>query len=239
MLKVERTSVMNLENALRGMRNPMQSWDKSDSYFSCADENCEFRQINSCKCCSCAGSTYIIGKNDLDLAQRLARAGSDDRKYLRQIFVSVDVTAPLYWWKEYDTYKVGTVANSTSTMHKIHAKEFELDDFSHERLHPHALKHLEATIDELNMWRNVYNNGGWIDYFDEYEKSDVYEPKDMAAWHNMIQLLPSSYNQMRTCTLNYENLLNIHRARKNHKLPEWHTLCAWIETLPYFNEICL
>ena len=220
MLKVERTSVMNLENALRGMRNPKQSWDKSDSYYN---EN----------------GGYVVGKNDLDLAQHLARAGSDHRKFLRQIFVSVDVTAPLYWWKEYDTYKVGTVANSTSTMHRIHAKEFELDDFSHEWLHPRALRRLEATIDELNLWRNIYNNGGWIDYFDEYEKSDVYEPKDMAAWHNMIQLLPSSYNQMRTCTLNYENLLNIHHARKNHKLDEWHTLCAWIEILPYFNEICL
>ena len=222
MIKLERASVMNLDNALRGMRNPKQSWDKSDSYFSCADENCEFRQMNSCKCCSCAGSTYIIGKNDLDLAQRLARAGSDHRKFLRQIFVSVDVTAPLYWWKEYDTYKIGTVANSTSTMHMIHAKPFERNDFSHDRMTPDALACLDHVINALESCRREY-----------------VESRDIAAWHDMIQLLPTSYNQMRTCTLNYENLLNIHHARRNHKLPEWHTLCDWIETLPYFNEICL
>lgn len=208
MLKVERTSVMNLENALRGMRNPKQSWDKADSYYN-------------------EDGDYVVGKNDLDLAQRLARAGSDDRKFLRQIFVSVDVTAPLYWWKEYDTYKVGTVANSTSTMHKIHAKPFTRDDFSCERMSGDGLvlltEHVIPFLEDCRQWYNTEQNP---------ELKRIY-------WDDMIQTLPTSYNQMRTCTLNYENLLNIHRARKNHKLPEWHTLCAWIETLPYFNEICL
>lgn len=199
---------MNLENALRGMRNPKQSWDKADSYYN-------------------EDGDYVVGKNDLDLAQRLARAGSDDRKFLRQIFVSVDVTAPLYWWKEYDTYKVGTVANSTSTMHKIHAKPFTRDDFSCERMSGDGLvlltEHVIPFLEDCRQWYNTEKNP---------ELKRIY-------WDDMIQTLPTSYNQMRTCTLNYENLLNIHRARKNHKLPEWHTLCAWIETLPYFNEICL
>lgn len=217
MIKIERTKVSNMDNAIRGMRNAMQSWEHADSY---GDEN-----------------GFVIGSNDMNLAQRLIHAGSDERKFLRQIFVSVDVTAPLYWWKEYDTYKVATVANSTSTMHKIHSKEFTLDDFSHERLHRRALKCLEETIDELNIWRNIYNNGGWLNYFNgTYEDEDFFEPKDMAAWHNMIQLLPSSYNQMRTCTLNYENLLGIYFARRHHKLPEWHDYCDWIMTLPYTSE---
>lgn len=203
MIKTERTSVMNLENAIRGARNPMNSWNKSDSY---SDEN----------------GNYILGENDLGLAKRLAKAGSDHRKYLRQIFVSVDITAPLYWWKEFDTYKVGTVANSCSTMHKIHSKPFEINDFSHEKLSYAGLISLENTIGFLEHCRQLY-----------------IETKDKQHWDDMIQLLPTSYNQMRTCTLNYENLINIYYARKNHKLSEWHTLCDWISQLPYFKEIVL
>ena len=201
MIKLERTAVMNLENAVRGMRNPMNSWDKSDSYF---DED----------------GTYRLGDADLGLAERLARAGSDHRKYLRMIFVSVDVTAPLYWWKEYDTYKVGTVANSTSTMHKIHAKPFSREDFSCDRMSDTALACLDHVIEVL-----------------EDRRLKFIETKDTAYWHDMIQLLPTSYNQMRTTTLNYETLVNIYYARRNHKLPEWHAYCAWIENLPYAKEL--
>ena len=222
---------MNLENALRGMRNPKQSWDKSDSHH-CADGGlyegackCEGCLLNFPDCMVCGG--YVVGKNDLNLAQRLARAGSDHRKFLRQIFVSVDVTAPLYWWKEYDTYKVGTVANSTSTMHTLHTKPFTRDDFSCERMTGDALalltEHVIPFLEDTRQWYNT-------------EEHPVLK---QAFWDDMIQTLPSSYNQMRTCTLNYENLLNIYHARKNHKLPEWHTFCDWIKTLPYFNEICL
>ena len=203
MIKIERTSVMNLENAIRGARNPLNSWAKSDSYY---DED----------------GNYILGENDLGLAKRLAKAGSDHRKYLRQIFVSVDITAPLYWWKEYDTYKVGTVANSCSTMHKIHSKEFTMDDFSCELLSIPARQQLRNTIKFLEKRRQEYN-----------------QTKDRRCWDDIIQLLPTSYNQMRTCTLNYENLINIYHARKNHKLYEWRTLCDWIEQLPYFKEIVL
>ncbi len=201
MILIERVSVMNFENAIRGARNPLNSWAKSDSYYG---ENGE----------------YILGENDLALAKKLAKAGSDHRKYLRQIFVSVDITAPLYWWKEYDTYKVATVANSTSTMHKIHAKPFERDDFSHDRMTPEALKILDITIEYLESARQKF-----------------IETKQREYWHDMIQLLPSSYNQMRTCTLNYETLINIYYARRNHKLAEWHTVCDWIMSLPYAKEL--
>ena len=201
MIKIERTSVMNFDNAIRGARNPMNSWAKLDSYYN---ENGEF----------------VFGENDLDLARRLAHAGSDHRKVLRQIFVSVDITAPLYWWKEFDTYKVGTVANSCSTMHKIHSKEFSREDFSCDRLTPRALEALDALIAFL-----------------ESERQKFVETKDKAPWHNMIQLLPSSFNQMRTVTLNYENLISIYYARKSHKLPEWHTLCDWIMSLPYAADL--
>ncbi len=197
MLKVERTSVMNLDGAIRGARNPMNSWGKSDSYY---DE----------------AGCFILGPVDLDLGHRLAASGSDHRKFLRQIFVSVDITAPLYWWKEFDTYKVGTVANSTSTMHKIHAKVFERDDFSHDRLDEGGLSMLDVTIAYLEGERQKF----------------IANKEDRQPWHNMIQMLPSSYNQMRTVTLNYENLINIYYARRHHKLAEWHTLCDWILSLP-------
>ena len=204
MIKIERVSVMNLENAIRGARNPMNSWGRMDSEY---DEN----------------GNYILGANDLDLARRLARAGSDHRKFLRQIFVSVDLTAPLYWWKEFDTYKVGTVANSTSTMHKIHSKPFERDDFSCDRLDENALAALDSLIAFLEAER--------VKFCDNKE--------DRQPWHNMIQLLPTSYNQMRTVTMNYENLINMYYARKGHKLAEWHTYCDWIASLPYAKELIL
>lgn len=214
MIKLERTSVMNLDNAIRGMRNPMNSWEKSDSYWT---------HIENPDTMNEAPFQFFMGENDLALARKLARAGSDHRKYLRQIFVSVDITAPLYWWKEYDTYKVGTVANSCSTMHSIHKKEFTLDNFSHERMLADGIAVLQrVVIPHLNRDRQAF-----------------LETDDKDYWDDMIQSLPSSYNQMRTCTLNYENLMNIHFARENHKLAEWHVLCDWIETLPYFAEICL
>lgn len=203
MLKVERISVMNLENAMRGARNPLNSWARSDSYY---DEN----------------GLYILGKNDLGLAKRLARAGSDHRKYLRQVFVSVDVTAPMYWWKEYDTYKVATVANSTSTMHKIHSKEFSRDDFSLDKLDEDSLAFFDTIIAKLEELRLKY-----------------VETKDKQYWYDIIQLLPSSYNQMRTCSLNYETLINIYYARKGHKLDEWHTFCDLIKTLPYAKDLIM
>ncbi len=204
MIKIERTSVMNLENAIRGARNPLNSWGRMDSEYD-GDGN------------------YILGENDLDLAKRLARAGSDHRKFLRQIIVSVDITAPLYWWKEFDTYKVGTVANSCSTMHKIHSKPFERADFSCDRLDGGGL----AALDSL------------IDYLEAQRISFCGNKEDRQPWHNMIQLLPSSYNQMRTVTMNYENLINMYYARKSHKLAEWHTYCDWIATLPYASELII
>lgn len=202
MIRIERAAVMNLENAIRGARNPMNSWGRMDSYYDEAGQ-------------------YHLGPNDLDLARRLARAGSDHRKFLRQIFVSVDLTAPLYWWKEFDTYKVGTVANSCSTMHKIHAKALERDDFSHDRLDEGGLAALDALLTYLESERQKF----------------VADKENRQSWHNLIQLLPSSYNQMRTVTLNYENLINIYYARRTHKLAEWHTLCDWILTLPYAREL--
>lgn len=203
MIKIERTSVMNLENAIRGARNPLNSWGRMDSAY---DED----------------GNYVLGPNDLGLAKRLRKAGSDHRKYIRQVFVSVDITAPLYWWKEYDTYKVSTVANSTSTMHKIHSKPFDLDDFSHDHLTPDGLAFMETIVERLEQTRLKYM-----------------ETKDKAYWYDLIQLLPSSYNQMRTCTLNYETLINIYFARRNHKLVEWHTFCDWIAALPYGRELIL
>ena len=203
MLKVERICVMNFENAIRGARNPLNSWSKMDSYYNEKGE-------------------FVLGENDLSLATRLAKAGSDHRKYLRQIMVSMDITAPLYWWKEFDTYKVGTVANSTSTMHKIQAKEFCRDDFSCECLTGASVDMMDAVIACL-----------------EEERKKFLETKDKANWINMIQLLPSSYNQMRTVTMNYEVLINMYYARKSHKLAEWHVLCDEIKKLPYADKLIL
>jgi hypothetical protein len=194
---------MNIENAIRGARNPMNSWSRIDSGYNEEGE-------------------YILGPNDLDLAIRLKKAGSDHRKYLRQILVSVDISAPLYWWKEYDTYKVATVANSTSTMHKIHSKPFELEDFSYDHMTRGTLAFMETVVAELEKIR--------LRYIETKKKED---------WYDLIQLLPSSYNQMRTCTLNYETLINIYFARHSHKLEEWHTFCRWIETLPYAKELII
>ena len=203
MLKVDKICVMNMENAIRGARNPMNSWARMDSYY---DED----------------GNFCLGENDLSLAARLAKAGSDHRKYLRQIIVSMDILAPLYWWKEFDTYKVGTVANSTSTMHKIQAKKFERGDFSHDMMTESALACLDTVIECL-----------------ENERLKFIETKEKSHWYNMIQLLPSSYNQLRTVTMNYEVLINIYYARRNHKLGEWRTLADAIEALPYAKELIL
>jgi hypothetical protein len=199
MIKIEKTEVLGLEPAIRGMRNPLNSWDKQDSFFD--------------------GEEFIIGRNDFSLMEKLAKAGSSHSKYRRMIVVYADITAPLYWWKEYDTYKVGTVANSCSTMHKIHAKEFVLDDFSHEHLLNTAI--LQENIKWLNAYRDLY-----------------LKSKEKIHWWQMIQLLPSSYNQKRTVMLNYEVLANMYHDRKNHKLDEWRKFCEWVEGLP-LSEIII
>lgn len=201
MLNTNHICVMNLENAIRGARNPLNSWAKSDSFYDGAGQ-------------------YVLGPNDLDLAVRLCRAGSDHRKFIRQILVSMDITAPLYWWKEFDTYKVGTVANSTSTMHKIHAKPFTLEDFSTDHMTPASLEQFERFLGYLEQVRLRY-----------------LDTKDKAHWYDLIQLLPSSYNQMRTVSLNYEVLANLYYARRSHKLDEWHTLCDTILALPYARQL--
>ena len=202
MLKTENTAVMNMENAMRGARNPLNSWARMDSY---TDEQ----------------GVFHFGENDVDLARRLCAAGSDHRKFIRQIFVSVDITAPIYWWKEYDTYKVATVANSTSTMHKIHSRPFALADFSTDHMTPETLAFMDLVIERLEQIR--------LKFMEEGKKKE--------DWYDMIQLLPSSYNQMRTCTMNYETLVNIYHARKNHKLEEWRQMCRWILELPYGKEL--
>ena len=208
MIKFDDTEVVGWRHAIRGARNPMNSWHRMDSEFT--------------------GGSVKIGPNDLDLMMRLRKAGSDHRKFMRMLVVYVDITAPLYWWKEFDTYKVGTVANSCSTMHKIHAKEFTLDDFSHEHLFEGddweytSRMHLVGTINMLNIYRKNF-----------------IETKDKEYWWQMIQLLPTSYNQKRTVMLNYEVLTNMYHARKHHKLDEWREFCAWVETLPYAKELIL
>lgn len=221
MLKIEKTEICGLEPAIRGMRNPMNSWAKSDSEY-------KYYGGDSYK------GVFEVGDNDLDLMMRLRNAGTDHRKYLRMITVYCDITAPLYWWKEFDTYKVGTVANSCSTMHKIHAKEFTLDDFSHEHLNTRSKELLNKLIYELNNYRDFYLT--WDDCGINLKK--MYEFSNRKdVWWQMIQLLPSSYNQKRTVMLNYEVLANMYKSRKNHRLNEWHTLCDWIKTLPYSQFI--
>ena len=203
MIKLENTSVMNFENAIRGARNPMNSWDKLDSTFD-------------------ANGNFVFGPNDLSLGRKLCKAGSDHRKFVRQIFISVDITAPIYWWKEFDTYKVGTVANSTSTMHKIHSKPFELSDFSTDKMVDCAKDCMNEILVVLEKLRQDFI-------------SDKASNKD--AWYSIIQLLPESYNQKRTVTLNYENAISMYYSRRNHKLSEWHVFCDWILDLPYFKEL--
>ena len=224
MIKLEKTEVMGWEHAIRGMRNPKNSWEKSDSGF-CDTIGDKYGNIIK-------PENYRVGPNDYDLMKRLRNAGTDHRKFMRMITVYVDITAPLYWWKEFDTYKVGTVANSCSTMHKIHEKEFYEEDFSFERLESGyeeykgddamhtAYCSMQNVISALNRLRYMYNI-----------------TKNKKYWYAMIQLLPSSYNQKRTVMLNYEVLANIYKSRKDHKLDEWHTFCDWIESLPYSELI--
>lgn len=224
MIKIEKTETFGWEDAIRGMRNPLNSWDKSDSYpaVDCG----KFGKIEREGTCKkedrdCTGfECYEIGPNDLKLMKNLAKAGTDNRKFMRMIIVYFDITAPLYWWKEFDTYKVGTVANSCSTMHKLAEKEFTLDDFSCEHLEPEMITVLNEVIFALNTARKWY-----VSY------------KNKTDWWQMIQLLPSSYNQKRTVMLNYEVLANIYKSRKNHKLDEWNEFCCWIESLPYSELI--
>lgn len=229
MIKIENFEVIGWEHAIRGMRNPMNSWDKSDSAYIFEDYCVSEQQLGLARVCG--GIAPIIGDADINLMLRLAKAGSVEGKFRRMITVYVDITAPLYWWKEFDTYKVGTVANSCSTMHKIHAKEFALEDFSHEHLLSHdtvewgdiipiPMRVLEATVLALNVYREKY-----------------IKTNDKKYWWQMIQLLPSSYNQKRTVMLNYEVLANIYINRCNHKLDEWRELCQWIEKLPYSEII--
>lgn len=239
MIKIENTKIVGWEATIRGMRNPLNSWDKSDSMFGelCCDD---VHDINGKeKGFGPIGESGVsIGPNDLDLMLRLARAGSVDGKFCRMIVVYVDITAPLYWWKEFDTYKVGTVANSCSTMHKIHAKEFTLEDFSHDHLTEQSLDVLRHTIQHLNMHRTAYLTTSTKPTVNGMVLSDeacIKLKKDI--WWQMIQLLPSSYNQKRTVMLNYEVLANIYQHRRSHKLDEWRALCQWIEGLPYSEII--
>lgn len=235
MIKIENSEVLGWEHAIRGMRNPMNSWDKSDSGYCIRD------LLRNCRTCVHRNTDYPacysgfdVGPNDYDLMMRLSNAGTDHRKFMRMIIVYVDVTAPMYWWKEFDTYKVGTVRNSCSTMHKIHEKEFMLEDFSCEHLFDkygdpsmnlnYAGKYPKAVLIDLI---HVLNNFRWW----------YNETKDKKYWYQMIQLLPSSYNQRATLMLNYEVLANIYKSRKNHKLDEWREFCTWIESLPYSGII--
>ena len=232
MLRIENTEVLGWEASIRGMRNPKNSWEKSDSEFH--REPKHYFDEKDMPCTDLR--RFVLGPNDLDLMKRLRNAGTDHRKFMRMITVYVDILAPLYWWKEFDTYKVGTVANSCSTMNKIAAKEFTLEDFSCEHLSiRQSVDILKETIDALNVFRNVYLNGGLLKY--ETGEFATFQPKDKEIWWQMIQLLPSSYNQRRTLMLNYEVLANIYKSRRNHKLDEWHTLCDWIESLPYSELI--
>ena len=223
MIKLENVvleSPEQMEFIIEGMRNPMNSWEKSDSGRGCDDNLCGNHCAFSSQWC---GNTpkYVVGENDHSLMQRLSNAGTEHRKYMRMMPVYVRITAPLYWWKEFDTYKVGTVANSCSTMHKIAEKEFTLEDFSCEHLSTVSLNYLRNCIEHLNFIRDVYNE----------------DKSNKGAWWQMIQLLPSSYNQTRNVMLNYEVIANIHRQRKNHMLDEWREFCKWIESLPYSELI--
>ena len=243
MIKIENVEVFGFEHAIRGMRNPMNSWAKSDSdtcenlhgYMpdgSSIDCDCEDPMFGPYSDCE----RYIIGPNDHKLMMHLANGGPVHAKYRRMIVVYLDITAPLYWWKEFDTYKVGTVANSCSTMHKIHDKEFTLEDFSCEHLNEVPMVLLKQTIKMLNEYRDGFING--VDEFNEDTgERIIIDPHDKNIWWQMIQLLPSSYNQKRTIKLNYEVLFDMYKWRKNHKLDEWRDFCKWIESLPYSEVI--
>ena len=229
MIKIENVEVFGWESAIRGMRNPMNSWDKSDSDYHCEIEE-YVESCEDCQWCSNPNDKHlVVGNNDLTLMKRLVKAGTDHRKFMRMIVVYADVTAPLYWWKEADTYKVGTVRNSCSTMHKITEKAFTLDDFSHEHLIVASLNSLNRTIDDLNACRDGYLN-------EEISKNPEWKKE---VWWQIIQLLPSSYNQRATLMLNYEVLANMYHSRKNHKLDEWVEFCKWIEALPYSELITM
>ena len=219
MITIEKTEVLGWEHAIRGMRNPMNSWGKSDSGYGRFEHYCD-KDCQLSYCIDPDDRNYIIGPNDLDLMMRLRNAGTDHRKFMRMITVYVDITAPMYWFKQFDTYKIGTVANSCSTMHKIAAKEFTLEDFSCEHMDDVTLDTLNYVITQL-----------------EYDRLHYLKTKDKKYWWQMIQLLPSSYNQKRTVMMNYEVLTNIYKSRRNHKLDEWHTFCDWIEGLPYSELI--
>lgn len=232
MIKLEHVVLASPEQMkfiIEGMRNPMNSWEKADSGNGCDSGFCSGPCAFSPQWC---GNTprHVLGENDHSLMQRLSNAGTDHRKFMRMLPVYVRITAPLYWWKEFDTYKVGTVANSCSTMHKIQAKEFTMDDFSCEHLNRIGTSSLWDIIDILNLDRKLYLNGG--DY-----KGEHYAPKDKQVWWQMIQLLPSSYNQTRNVMMNYEVLANIYKSRKDHKLDERRSFCKWIEDLPYSELI--
>ena len=244
MIKIENVvlaSPEQMEFIIQGMRNPMNSWEKSDSGVCLKTLPCHSCHENRNNCKKNINSGFVIGDNDHSLMQRLAKAGTDHRKFMRMMPVYVRITAPLYWWKEFDTYKVGTVANSCSTMHKIAEKELTLDDFSYEHLTKRALLILDKfTISELNFWRGAYyaeSDNERNSYFANSDWTDTYIPTKNECWWQMIQLLPSSYNQTRNAMLNYEVLANIYESRKNHKLDEWRSLCDWIEGLPYSDLI--
>lgn len=255
MISCKEWEISNIANAIRGMRNPLESWEKSDSGYCDSTindehmmecENCPFNEDENDGCTtlchyhydSFSAREFIIGKEDLKLARKLIKAGSDHRKFLRQIFVSVDITAPLYWWKEFDTYKIATTANSTSTMHNIHKKPFTREDFSVEHLNGLPMLMLEEIYDECTLEHEVYPFG---DFERTIMKLNAYrdkylETKHKEWWYAMIQELPSSYNQTRTVTFTYETALNMFIARKNHKLDEWYEFCEELKELPYFKE---
>ena len=223
MIEISEVEVLGWDHAIRGMRNPLESWDRSDSEWKHDPDEHGTKD------------EFEVGPNDLRLMSKLALSGADHRKFMRMIVVYADILAPLYWWKEFDTYKVGTVANSCSTMHTIHKKEFTVDDFSHEHMNIWSLDILKKTVWRLNRFRNMYLCGGLT--YDENDKYRQFEPKDKYIWRQMIQLLPTSYNQRRTVMLNYEVLANIYQARKGHKLEEWREFCSWVEGLPHAELI--
>jgi hypothetical protein len=236
-IQIENDEVYGWEAAIRGMRNPMNSWDKSDSDFcdTWYDEECPKNCVHRCVCNENTAH-LIVGENDLARMKKLVKAGTDHRKFLRMINVTVDITAPLYWWKEFDTYKVGTVRNSCSTMHTIHKKEFTIDDFSHEHLETTGNTHAKLSVGEYDILLHPYSLLQITVAVLNSNKNMYLQTKDKKYWWQMIQLLPSSYNQRATVQLNYEVLLNMYHSRKTHKLDEWRTFCEWVEKLPYMEE---